>query len=445
MGRWLDLLFAIAGVCNVVIGVVQEYSAKLKLDRIALLHQDGIVVRRNGQHIEISIEDAVLADAVYLRAGDQVPADGLVLASESLDIDESLLTGEADPVYKPAGATVLSGTSVVTGNGYFRITGVGHDSHAARLTKRARKFTKAHSELRSGLDKVASWITIALVPLIAVVAWGQIKALGGWQQVVEDGTFNTALIATIAGITTMIPQGLALMTTISFAVAALTLGSKKVLIQEQPAVEILARVDTVCLEKTGTLTEGVMQFSNANPLTATDHGWILVLGHIGADPNANTTAIALREPFPHTPPLPQTDAIAFASERRWSAFAFGSVQDTQAPAGAWGLDAPEALIDVLNVDAPQKAALQQSAERLAISGKRTMLLAHSSTPSDSASATHPWFGNHAALPRDLSPVVVVTFEEKVRSDARETLEYFQQQGVELKVISGDSPHTAAAV
>lgn len=445
MGRWLDLLFAIAGVCNVVIGVVQEYSAKLKLDRIALLHQDGIVVRRNGQHIEISIEDAVLDDAVYLRAGDQVPADGLVLASESLDIDESLLTGEADPVYKPAGATVLSGTSVVTGNGYFRITGVGHDSHAARLTKRARKFTKAHSELRSGLDKVASWITIALVPLIAVVAWGQIKALGGWQQVVEDGTFNTALIATIAGITTMIPQGLALMTTISFAVAALTLGSKKVLIQEQPAVEILARVDTVCLDKTGTLTEGVMQFSNAKPLTATDHGWKLVLGHIGADPNANTTAIALREPFPHTPPLPQTDAIAFASERRWSAFAFGSVQDTQAPAGAWVLGAPEALIDVLNVDAPQKAALHQSAERLAISGKRTMLLAHSSTPSDSASATHPWFGNHAALPRDLSPVVVVTFEEKVRSDARETLEYFQQQGVELKVISGDSPHTVAAV
>ncbi|MDN6358965.1 MAG: cation-translocating P-type ATPase, partial [Yaniella sp.] len=210
MGRWLDLLFAIAGVSNIVIGVVQEYSAKLKLDRIALLHQDGIMVRRNGANIEINIEEAVLDDVVYLRAGDQVPADGLILASESLDIDESLITGEADPVYRHIGSTVLSGTSVVTGNGYFRITGVGHDSHAARLTRRARKFTKAHSELRSGLDKVASWITIALVPLIAVVAWGQIKALGGWQQVVDDGSFNTALIATIAGITTMIPQGLAL-------------------------------------------------------------------------------------------------------------------------------------------------------------------------------------------------------------------------------------------
>ena len=445
MGRWLDLLFAIAGVSNVVIGVIQEYSAKLKLDRIALLHQDGIMVRRNGQHIEIPIEDAVLDDLVYLRSGDQVPADGLVLASESLDIDESLITGEADPVYKPTGATVLSGTSVVTGNGYFRITGVGHDSHAARLTKRARKFTKAHSELRSGLDKVASWITIALVPLIAVVAWGQIKALGGWQQVVEEGTFNTALIATIAGITTMIPQGLALMTTISFAVAALTLGSKKVLIQEQPAVEILARVDTVCLDKTGTLTEGVMQFSNAKPLTASDHDWELVLGHIGADPNANTTAIALREPFPNTPTLSQTDAIAFSSERRWSAFAFGSVQDTRAAAGAWVLGAPEALIDVLNLDAARKAELHESAKQLATSGKRTMLLAHSSTPSQSASAKHPWFGDDAALPGDLSPAVVVTFEEKVRADARETLEYFQQQGVELKVISGDSPHTVAAV
>lgn len=445
MGRWLDLLFAIAGVSNIVIGVVQEYSAKLKLDRIALLHQDGIMVRRNGANVEINIEEAVLDDVVYLRAGDQVPADGLVLASESLDIDESLITGEADPVYKHIGSTVLSGTSVVTGNGYFRITGVGHDSHAARLTKRARKFTKAHSELRSGLDRVASWITIALVPLIAVVAWGQIKALGGWQQVVDDGSFNTALIATIAGITTMIPQGLALMTTISFAVAALTLGSKKVLIQEQPAVEILARVDTVCLDKTGTLTEGVMQFSSAKALAATDHGWKLVLGHIGADPNANTTAVALREPFPQSPPLPQTDAIAFASERRWSAFAFGNIQDTQASAGAWVLGAPEALIDALSVDTVARAELHESAKRLSSSGKRTMLLAHSTTPSRSASTTHPWFGEHAVLPGDLYPAAVVTFEEKVRDDARETLEYFQQQGVELKVISGDSPHTVAAV
>ncbi|MDN5731457.1 MAG: HAD-IC family P-type ATPase [Yaniella sp.] len=445
MGRWLDLLFAIAGVSNVVIGVVQEYSAKLKLDRIALLHQDGIMVRRNGANIEINIEEAVLDDVVYLRAGDQVPADGLILASESLDIDESLITGEADPVYRHIGSTVLSGTSVVTGNGYFRITGVGHDSHAARLTRRARKFTKAHSELRSGLDKVASWITIALVPLIAVVAWGQIKALGGWQQVVDDGSFNTALIATIAGITTMIPQGLALMTTISFAVAALTLGSKKVLIQEQPAVEILARVDTVCLDKTGTLTEGVMQFSSAKALAATDHGWKLVLGHIGADPNANTTAVALREPFPQSPPLPQTDAIAFASERRWSAFAFGNIQDTQASAGAWVLGAPEALIDALSVDTDARAELHESAKRLSSSGKRTMLLAHSTTPSRSASTTHPWFGEHAVLPGDLYPAAVVTFEEKVRDDARETLEYFQQQGVELKVISGDSPHTVAAV
>src|SRR5699024_5842586 len=176
MGRWLDLLFAIAGVSNVIIGVVQEYSAKRKLDRIALLHQDGIIVHRNGEHTEIQLDEAVLDDVVYLRAGDQVPADGLVLSSASLDIDESVITGEADAVYKPTGATVLSGTSVVAGNGYFRITGVGADSHAAKLTKRARKFTKINSELRTALDKVASWITIALIPLIAVVAWGQIRA-----------------------------------------------------------------------------------------------------------------------------------------------------------------------------------------------------------------------------------------------------------------------------
>ncbi len=445
MGRWLDLLFAIAGVSNVIIGVVQEYSAKRKLDRIALLHQDGIIVHRNGEHTEIQLDEAVLDDVVFLRAGDQVPADGLVLSSESLDVDESLITGEADPVYKPAGATVLSGTSVVAGNAYFRITGVGSDSHAAKLTSRARKFTKAHSELRTALDKVASWITIALIPLIAVVAWGQITALGGWDQVMSEGTLDWALIATISGITTMIPQGLALMTTISFAVAALTLTSKKVLIQEQPAVEILARVDTVCLDKTGTLTEGIMQFSTAKQLRETDHGWQYVLGHIGADPNANITAAALRRPFPKTPALPQTDAIAFASERRWSAFAFGQPGATGPAAGAWILGAPDALIESLELDAPTKSELHERARQLSATGKRTMMLAHSTTPSDSANSDHPWFGEHTELPADLYPAAILTFEEKVRDDARETLEYFQAQGVELKVISGDSPHTVAAV
>ncbi|GAA4105535.1 HAD-IC family P-type ATPase [Enteractinococcus coprophilus] len=445
MGRWLDLLFAIAGVSNVIIGVVQEYSAKRKLDRIALLHQDGIIVQRNGTHTEIHLHEAVLDDVVFLRAGDQVPADGLVLASESLDVDESLITGEADPVYKPTGATVLSGTSVVAGNGYFRITGVGSDSHAARLTKRARKFTKINSELRTALDKVASWITIALIPLIAVVAWGQINALGGWDQVVADGTMNWALIATISGITTMIPQGLALMTTISFAMAALTLSSKKVLIQEQPAVEILARVDTVCLDKTGTLTEGIMQFSEAKQLAVTDRGWRLVLGHIGADPNANITASALREPFPDTPELPQTDAISFASERRWSAFAFGQPGATVPAAGAWVLGAPESIIPALGVDDSTKDRYHQRAKDLSSTGKRTMMLAHSMTPSVAATAQQPWFGDQVALPPNLSPAAILTFEEKVRDDARETLEYFQEQGVGLKVISGDSPHTVAAV
>lgn len=445
LGRWLDMLFAIAAVSNVVIGVVQEYTAKLKLDRIALLHQDGIHVRRNAEITQIEMTDAVLDDVVYLRAGDQVPADGLVLASESLDIDESLITGEADPVYKPAGATVLSGTSVVAGDGYFRITGVGHDSHAAQLTKRARKFTKAHSELRAALERVASWITLALIPLIAVVAWGQIAALGGWHQMVADGSLDSALVATVAGITTMIPQGLALMTTISFAVAAVSLGGKKVLIQEQPAVEILARVDTVCLDKTGTLTEGTMQFAQAQQLASTDHGWQLVLGHIGADPNANTTAAALREAFPTTPSLAQTDAIAFASERRWSAFAFGNPKDTHKPVGAWVLGAPEAVIDALSVSQDRKAELHDTAQQLAASGRRTMLLAHSMKPSQAATAQHPWFGEQATLPADLFPAVMLTFEEKVRDDARDTLDYFQQQGVELKVISGDSPHTVAAV
>lgn len=238
LGRWLDLLFSLAALSNVIIGVIQEYSAKKKLDRIALLNRDDIVVMRHGTPTSIGLTDAVLDDVVVLRRGDQVPADGVVISSQDFEVDESLVTGEADPVAKKVQHTVLSATSVVSGTALMRITGVGHDSHAAQLTLKAREFTTVHSELRAGLEKVAGWITVSLIPLIAITLFGQVMAVGGWDQVLGHGSLETPLISTIAGITTMIPQGLALMTTISFAMAALSLTGKKVLIQEQPAVEI---------------------------------------------------------------------------------------------------------------------------------------------------------------------------------------------------------------
>ncbi|NUL45720.1 HAD-IC family P-type ATPase [Cellulosimicrobium funkei] len=483
LGRWFDLVFCLAAVANVVIGVVQEYSAKRKLDAIALLHQDAAHVLRDGTERPVRLEEIVLDDAVVLRRGDQVPADGVVLTADGLDIDESLLTGEADAVGKRPGDAVLSGSAVLSGTGLIRVTAVGPDSHASRLATEARRFSKISSELRGALDTVATWLTIALVPIAALIINGQVQAVGGWERALEQDALEPAVVASVAAITSMIPQGLALMTTISFAVAALKLARQEVLIQEQPAVEILARVDTVCLDKTGTLTEGRIVFDGSTDLTsATEDGQPslastassadvcsageLVLGWFGADENANPTALALAEAYPARPTAAPTDQVAFASERRWSAVAFGPapLHDAGSPGplppgdavhGAWVLGAPEVLLPASggSLDATGRDRIEALCDETTSRGLRTMVLCRSTEPA----GVGAWFeatpdqrdgdetGTRRDLPPALKPVALLTFREKVRDDARETLEYFREQDVELKVISGDHPRTVAAV
>ncbi|MFC0249601.1 HAD-IC family P-type ATPase [Citricoccus parietis] len=463
LGRWFDLVFCLAAVANVVIGVIQEYSAKRKLDAIALLHQDAAHVLRDGTEHPVRLEEIVLDDAVVLRRGDQVPADGVVLSSDGLDIDESLLTGEADAVGKRPGDAVLSGSAVLSGTGLFRVTAVGPDSHASRLATEARRFSKIPSELRGALDTVATWLTIALVPIAALIVNGQVQAVGGWTRALEQDAIEPAVVASVAAITSMIPQGLALMTTISFAVAALKLARQEVLIQEQPAVEILARVDTVCLDKTGTLTEGRIVFDGSTDLTPGPAGLTdlrsagaLVLGWFGADANANPTALALAEAYPTLPTVAPTDQVAFASERRWSAVAFGpaplrdadtgaggDVPPGDAVHGAWVLGAPEVLLPASGsgLEADRRAHIEALCDETTSRGLRTMVLCRSTEPAGIGN----WFDTGRDLPPALEAVALLTFREKVRDDARETLEYFRAQDVELKVISGDHPRTVAAV
>ncbi|MDY6055864.1 HAD-IC family P-type ATPase [Micrococcus sp.] len=479
LGRWFDLLFSLAAIANVVIGVVQEFSAKRKLERIALLHQDGVVVVREGERRTVRLEEVVLDDVVALRRGDQVPVDAVVLTAEGLDLDESLLTGESDPVGKTPGDTLLSGSAVVAGTGLVRATAVGADSHAARLASEARRFTRIHSELRAALETVARWLTVALVPIVAVILHGQMTAAGGWDLALSsprETALEPALVATVAAVTAMIPQGLALMTTISFAVAALKLAQREVLIQEQPAVEILARVDTVCLDKTGTLTEGGIGFHgardvtgggpegtgpdlglpepsaeqethDAGPHTGASGAQSLpaaaqaALATMGADPDANTTAAALREPFPAAPATAPAGVLAFSSARRWSGVVFGPEADAETPglAGTWLLGAPEALLDPERMGEDAARRLGEACAATADRGLRTMLLCHSAETPTGAD------GAGLAPPARRDPVAVLTFAENVRPDAAQTLAYFREQGVDIKVISGDSPRTVAAV
>lgn len=429
VGSWLDLLFLLAAIANVVVGFAQEFSAKKKLDAIALLRRDPVTVIRDGAPQQVGMEQLVQDDVVVLRRGDQVPADATVLTSDGLDVDESMLTGENDPVAKKPGDTVLSASSVVGGTGRVRLVAVGATSHAAKLSQEAKVFSTIHSELRAGMERVVRWITWALVPIIAIVLNGQMIAAGGWAYALESGEWRAAMIVAVSSIASMIPQGLALMTTISFATAAVKLAQAEVLIQEQPAVEVLARVDVVCFDKTGTLTEGGVRFNELLPLapangsgeddaTAPETGRA-ALAWFGADENANPTAAALADAFTEVPAEAADGQIAFSSATRFSAVSFAST-------GAWVLGAPEALL-------PAGSAERTRAGELAASGLRTMVLAHA-----------PALDRGKELPTGLVPVCFVTFREQVRAEAPATLTYFREQGIDLKVLSGDNPQTVAA-
>jgi cation-transporting ATPase E len=433
LGQWQDSLFGLAVIANVLIGVVQEYRAKRSLDRLTFLHTPHARVLRAGRVTEIAIEDVVLDDVLVLRAGDQISADAIVLQADALEIDQSLLTGEADPVPMTVQGEVLSGSAVVAGHSLARVVRVGAESFASQLTKEAKRFSLVNSELRNGLNRIVRWISWALIPLIALVVNGQMKALGGWTRAIETGAWRQGVVSAAASTISMIPQGLVLITSVAFALAAVKLARNQVLVQELPAVEGLARVDVVCLDKTGTLTEGAIVFDSAKEIAAPSvPGWRQVLGWFGADDNANANARALTAEFGDTGGLRPLSVLPFSSTRKWGLAAF----DVEGAEGSWVLGAPEM---VLNTSVPDDVATLHTAAGLAGAGLRTLVLAHSRHPM-SVPETAP-----ERLPDDLHAVAIVTFREKVRPDAAQTLSYFREQGVGLRVISGDNPRTVAAV
>ncbi|MCZ7528702.1 MAG: cation-translocating P-type ATPase [Acidimicrobiia bacterium] len=413
VGPIQDALFGIVLVSNALIGIVQEYRAKRTLDRLAVLSAPRATVVRDGDAREVAVEEVVLDDLVVLSMGDQVPADGVVRASEGLELDESLLTGESDPVAKTESDEVLSGSFVVAGSGRFQATRIGADAYARRLAIEARRFTLVSSELRDGIDMILRFVTLALFPTAGLLLLSQFRAHDGWRE---------AMSGTVAGVVAMVPEGLVLLTSIAFGVAAVTLARRRVLVQELPAVEGLARVDVVCLDKTGTLTEGVVEFERVEPLgemAAVDEA----LRALAADEHRNATMAAIAEAYPATAGWTREAAVPFSSARKWSAASFPG-------RGTWVIGAPEMVLAA----ADPADAVRARADELAATGRRVLLLARTEAPLDGE-----------ALPPGLVPAALVLLEEKVRADAAETLRYFERQGVTLKVISGDNPRTVAAV
>ena len=432
LGRWQDAIFGLSALANTIIGVWQEFRAKAALDRLALLNAPTARVLRDGVEAEIHPTAVVIDDILVLRAGDQIAADAEVVHARGLQVDESMLTGESDAVDKHPGDEALSGSIVVAGEGMARVIRVGADSYANRFAAEAKRFSLVSSELRSSINLVLRVVGWAIGPMALLVLNAQMMVFGGWVAAWESGDWVQAAVNTIAAVTAMIPLGLVLMTSIAFAVGAAKLASRQVLVNELPAVEGLARVDVVCLDKTGTLTAGEIEFDAVHPVGgAAAPGWDEALAWYGADPAANATARCLRDPYPLSAPVAAGSVIPFSSARKWSAVSF-----SDGPSGAWVLGAPEM---VFPEETGAGTELGSLVAELAATGRRTLVLGHSPRPISDEQA------EAERIPEDLVPIVVLTFREQVRPDAAQTLSYFREQGVGIRVISGDNPRTVAAI
>ena len=374
-GNPQDGLFVGVVLSNSVIGVVQEVRARRELKRLEVITDPSATVLRDGVAVDIASDQIVLDDVVELRLGGQVAVDGEVLDSTGLRLDESMLTGESLPVLKEPGDEVLSGSFVVAGNGRIRTTKVGADSYASNLANEAKQFAAVQSQLRGGIDRILRWLTV-IIPIAAIFLFvNLLDAEDRWQD---------ALLGTVAAAVAMVPDGLVLLTSLSFMAGMLALARRNALAKQLSTVEVLARVDVLCLDKTGTITTGDISFAAAHTAEGrTDdevHDGLVALAASDRDPNASMAAIAA--------------AVGTASP--------------------WTVDS---LV-----------------ERLSAGGKRLLAVMTSPDGPD---------GDH--LPAGTRTLAVVELEDEIRPDAAEILAYFAEQGVTLKVISGDNQDTVAAI
>lgn len=426
VGQPIDALFFVAVIINSGIGIIQETRAKRMLDNLSILSAPKVVVVRDGKEETIPSDDVVQGDLVKVKIGDQIPTDGEVVFTNGVEVDESLLTGEVDPVHKKIGDTVLSGSIVVAGDCGFTATKVGEEAYAHQLTAQVKKFKKAHSELLEGTNKLLGYISIIILIVTPLLVWGQLSRSpqGKYGQALSSVgtpiTIQDAVTRSIAAIVGMIPEGLVVLTSFAFVLASLSLARRKVLVQELPAVEGLARVDVICLDKTGTLTEGGISFKHLELVGEAKEVEVKnVLSLFATNPDSPTLQ-ALHDEFTSTN-LKATSNVAFSSKRKWSAV---NIQKD-----GWIMGAPEMLFT------DETDTVRRISDGYAEKGMRVMVLAKSSE------AIHA----EKSIPKDLAPEALVVLEEKVRSDAAETLKFFAEQGVKLKVISGDNPRTVAAI
>ncbi|MGB0616293.1 MAG: HAD-IC family P-type ATPase, partial [Acidimicrobiales bacterium] len=377
-----DALFAGVVVSNSVIGIAQEFQARRTLTELAVLSAPKARVRRDGETTEVGVSEVVADDVLELSPGDQVVVDGDVLAESGLELDESLLTGESDPVEKAVGDAVLSGSFVSAGSGFYRATHIGAESYAAKLSEEARRFELAGSELRRGVNVILRWLTFIIPPASILLLLRQLDTQSEWQD---------ALQATVAAAVAMVPDGLVLLTSLSFIAGVVALARRQALAKELASVELLARVDTLCLDKTGTITTGEISLASIKPVGGTTDGEAAeILGALGAsDPSPNATLQAIIEHYDAPDGWTVTNSLPFSSARKWAATEFGD-------RGTFYLGAPDILFDADDVE-------RVHAAEAAADGLRVLLVSRS----DSG-----WHDQELAETR--TPVCLVLLEDTIR-------------------------------
>jgi cation-transporting ATPase E len=410
-GSWQDALFLGVLVSNSLIGITQEVRAKRALDRLSALVVPTATVVRDGEPLHLPREDVVVDDLVLLQPGDQLVADGRLETSEGLLLDESILSGESDPVAHVPGDELRSGAFVAEGTGRYTVTAVGSASYAARITGQARTFRHPRSPLERSMNRLLYALVAAMVPLGALLGY----ALWERQEPVSD-----SVTTAVAAVVTLVPEGLILLVSLTFAVAAMRMARRGALTQQLNALESLASVDVVCLDKTGTLTEARLRVTDLVAAEVGEEALPRVLGSFAASASANNATLrAIAERFPAEPRSPEQE-VPFSSRRRWSGVRLDGT--------TYVLGAPELL---------PLGDLAARAEEEARAGRRVLGLARTD---ERFAGDEP-----DRLPGGLEPLGLVVLAEHLRPQARETVEFFLSQGVRLKVLSGDRPETVAAI
>lgn len=422
VGSYKNMLFLGVMFCNVAISIFQEVRAKRTIDKLSIISSTKVTVVRNRKKEQLPIHKLVLDDVIELKNGNQVPSDCILIDGEC-DVNESLLTGESDAIHKTMGEQMLSGSYLVSGKCRARVERIGADNYAAGISAQAKYIKKINSEILSILNQIIKVLTFVIIPLGIILF---IRQYGISIQNVPNDTFSAlhdAVVQTVASVIGMIPEGLILLTSTVLAVSVIRLSKYNVLVQELYCIEMLARVDVLCLDKTGTITEGSMEVSNVvsyNSYKETDIHRVMC-GLTAALQDTNATFMALNNAFHHQSDLTAVRIIPFSSEKKWSGAYFGEDE------GSYIIGAAEFVLKEIPQDL-QKILEQYSR------GYRALILAHS--PNDF---------NERNLPENIEVCGVILIVDKIRQEAPKTLRYFDEEGVTIKVISGDNPITVSEV